>query len=275
MTQSEYLRELKENLAGRLAPEMVMDILTDYESFFVSGREDGKTDDEISEGLGSPAYLAKALLQEQAQTETGQTEKPDKHIANPGRRLCAFLIDAVIAVLPAFIVTSFLGSAVLTFFLLMMYPSPLGGAFVYTGYATFQNFSVVESSPDSSITIPGGSQENVRKNVQKNVRESVLRPTTLSIAAALLALAFYLLYSVAATLIFKGQTVGKKLMRLKVRRSDSGPLTKGGIFSRELLGKVLINSIPIVPLISIVTILLTKEHKALHDLLADTIVVNV
>ncbi|MCO1603097.1 RDD family protein [Desulfosporosinus nitroreducens] len=271
MTQSEYLRELKENLAGRLAPEMVMDILTDYESFFVSGREDGKTDDEISEGLGSPAYLAKALLQEQAQTETGQTEKPDKHIANPGRRLCAFLIDAVIAVLPAFIVTSFLGSAVLTFFLLMMYPSPLGGAFVYTGYATFQSFSVVESSPGSSITIPEGSQENVRENV----RESVLRPTTLSIAAALLALAFYLLYSVAATLIFKGQTVGKKLMRLKVRRSDSGPLTKGGIFSRELLGKVLINSIPIVPLISIVTILLTKEHKALHDLLADTIVANV
>jgi uncharacterized RDD family membrane protein YckC len=84
-----------------------------------------------------------------------------------------------------------------------------------------------------------------------------------------------MLYSLGATLILRGQTIGKRLMRIKVRRSDTDPVTRGRIFSRELLGKILINSIPIVPFISIFTILLTKEHKALHDMLADTIVVEV
>lgn len=51
MKQFEYLNELKENLEGRLSPETIKDILSDYESFFVSGREEGKTDDEISAGL--------------------------------------------------------------------------------------------------------------------------------------------------------------------------------------------------------------------------------
>ncbi|NLI93138.1 MAG: RDD family protein [Peptococcaceae bacterium] len=232
----------------------------------MSGREDGKTDDEISGGLGSPAFLAKALLDEQAEIETGQ---PDKHLANPGRRLCAYFIDAVIAVLPAFVVACILGSTLLSYFLFVMYPSPFPGALVYSSYTSYQEFITVESvpySPDGVPTVP----EAGRKIVQEDAR----KPSPVSIAAALLALVFYLLYSLLATLIFKGQTVGKKLIHIKVRRSKTGPVTKGGIFSRELLGKILINSIPVVPLISIFTILLTKEHKALHDMLADTIVVE-
>lgn len=267
MKQSEYLCELKENLEGMLTPEMLKDILSDYESFFVSGREDGKTDDEISGELGSPAFLARSLLEEQPEIETGQQ---DQHLANPGRRLSAYFIDALIAVLPAFVVTSILGSTILSCFLLIMYPSPLAGASIYTSYASYQEFSVIESrsySPNSVSTVPEASREIVQANVNK--------PSPLSVAAALFALAFFLLYSLAATLVFRGQTIGKKLMYIKVRRSNTGPVTKGGIFSRELLGKILINSIPLVPLISIFTILLTKEHKALHDMLADTIVVDV
>ena len=82
MKQSEYLRELKENLDGKFSPEALKDILSDYESFFVSGREGGKTDDEISGELGSPAFLAKSLLEEHADHKPDQT---DKHVANPGR----------------------------------------------------------------------------------------------------------------------------------------------------------------------------------------------
>lgn len=36
MKQSEYLRELKENLETRVSPAELKDILSDYESFFVS-----------------------------------------------------------------------------------------------------------------------------------------------------------------------------------------------------------------------------------------------
>lgn len=258
MKQFKYLNELKENLEGKLPPEAIKDILSDYESFFVSGREDGKTDDEISSGLGSPAFLAKSLLETQEGT---QAASPNKRIANPGRRLCAYFIDAIIAVLPIYV----LGSAVLSYMLLIAYPSPLVGASAYLSFEAYQGL-VTDMDTNSHDVIlvseNGDTQENIR------------RPSPVTIAFAVSAFVFYILYSLGATLILRGQSIGKRLMRIKVRHSNTDPVTIGRIFSRELLGKVLINSIPIVPLISIFTILITKEHKALHDMLADTIVVE-
>lgn len=61
-------------------------------------------------------------------------------------------------------------------------------------------------------------------------------------------------------------------MRIKIKRSNTATAGNGGLFLRECIGKILINSIPLIPLISFFTILFTSEHKALHDLLADTIV---
>ncbi|MHB8062240.1 MAG: RDD family protein, partial [Ruminiclostridium sp.] len=84
--------------------------------------------------------------------------------------------------------------------------------------------------------------------------------------------AFYLFYALICTLLFRGQTIGKKIMRIKVRHSNTKSITNVGIFCREFLGKTLINSIPIIPLISLFTISFTKDHKALHDMLGDTIV---
>lgn len=263
MKQFDYLNELKENLEGRLPPEAIEDILSDYESFFVSGRDDGKTDDEISTSLGSPTFLAKSLLEAQEETQAA----PDKHIANPGRRLCAYFIDAVIAVLPAFVITYVLGSAILSYMLLIAYPSPLVGASTYLSYAAYQEYTTTVTGPHAVIS--------VAQNGAKSTQKDISRPTPVSIAFAVFALVFYMLYSLGATLILRGQTIGKRLMHIKVRRSNADPVKKGSIFSRELLGKILINSIPIVPFVSIFTILLTREHKALHDMLADTIVVEI
>lgn len=264
MKQFEYLRELKENLEGKLAPETIKDILSDYESFFLSGREDGKNDDEISAELGSPAFLAKSLLEEQCET---QTVLKDKLIANPGRRLCAYLIDAVIAVLPLFVVTGILGSIMLSFLLLIEYPSPLVGALSSLSYAAFQEVTVTDTNTYSSIS--------ASKYDENTIQKVSSRPAPLSIAFAVLGIGFYILYSLITALIFRGQTIGKRLMHIKVWHSDRSSVKRGSIFIREFLGKILINSIPIVPLVSIFTILFTKEHKALHDMLADTIVVEV
>lgn len=263
MKQFEYLNELKENLEGKLPPDAIKDILSDYESFFVSGKEEGKIEDEISAELGSPAFLAKSLLESQEETQAAPL---DKHIANPGCRLCAYFIDAVIAVLPAFIVTYVLGAAILSYMLLITYPSPFVGALTYFSYATYQELTVEDTSPHKVVSVSEDEQTE-----QNNSQ----RPTSISIAFAVFALVFYMLYSLCATLILRGQTIGKRLMHIKVRRSNTEPVKKGSVFSREFLGKVFINSIPIVPFISIFTILLTKEHKALHDMLADTVVVEV
>lgn len=267
MKQTEYLRELKENLEGKLAPETVKDILSDYESFFQSGREDGKSDDEISAELGSPAFLAKSLFEEQDGTQTSQM---DKSIADPGRRLCAFLIDAAIAVLPMFVVTGVIGSAMLSFLLLIEYPSPLIGTLTsmsYASYTTIQEDVVIDINNNSYIA-PSKYRENA-------IRRAYNGPSPLSIAFAVFGIGFYMLYSLTSSLIFRGQTIGKRLMHIKVMHSNKESAKRSNIFIREFLGKILINSIPIIPLVSLFTILFTREHKALHDLLADTIVVEV
>jgi len=268
MKQHEYLRELKENLESRISPEEVEDILSDYESFFVSGKEDGKSDDEISEGLGSPAFLAKSLLDDYANKEIKQ---PDKHISNSGHRLCAYVIDAIISVLPILIVTFFIaGSFILSYMMFLTCPSPLPGVSVYLGYSAY----TVEPSPGVIKTYVI-REDNPAKIVDKIDSEYGARSRLFRSLLVALSLVFYLLYSLVCSLLLKGQTIGKKLMHIQVRRSNTGPATRGTIFYREFLGKIILNSIPIIPLISLFTILFTKEHKALHDMLADTIVVEV
>lgn len=267
MRQSEYLNELKENLEGKLPKDAIEDILSDYESFFASGREEGKTDDEISMGLGFPAFLAKSLLDGH---EGSQSTLKDKNIANPGRRLCAYVIDAAVAVLPSFVITSALGAGALSFILLILYPAPLAGALSYMGYATFQEFTSVQI-----IEFNNEPQAAAPEAEVKSTRTEAVKTSAVSAAFAAFGLAFYIFYSAAASFIFKGHTIGKKLMGINVRTSGKAALTKGTILSREFLGKILINSIPFVPVISLLTILFTREHKALHDMLADTVVTDI
>lgn len=61
MTKDEYLEELGQALKGLPAPERE-DILADFAEHFSIGKEQGKTDDEISTSLGSPHQIAKELL---------------------------------------------------------------------------------------------------------------------------------------------------------------------------------------------------------------------
>lgn len=267
MKQIEYLRELKINLESQVSPTELEDILSDYESFFTAGREEGKSDDEISQELGSPAYLAKTLLDEHEKTNSTESKgETAKNIANPGRRLFAYIIDAFVAVLPALILSYVINSdrtlPILMFVLISspfvivpVYLSPYNKYFIYN----ILNFNTtyvyrVDMADRLRIIAPG---------------------STIWYSLVIFGLVFYLLYSTLSTILFKGQTLGKRIMRIKVKRSNTNRATAGVIFNREILGKLLINSIPIVPIISLLTILLTKENKALHDMLADTIVTDV
>ncbi|HEY5585019.1 MAG TPA: DUF1700 domain-containing protein [Ruminiclostridium sp.] len=276
MKQSEYLRELKENLETRVSPEELKDILSDYESFFVSGKEDGKNDEEISKELGSPAFLAKSLLEEHSGKVTVQQ---DKRITNSGRRISAYLIDMIIAVIPALIMSLVIGmgTIALPFLLFITYPSPAVGATTYISFAAFTTGTASEVTrvTTSEVKQNGENVDIVEKGINENNMGNGKQPSLITSIIAGLSLAFYLFYSFVCTLIFRGQTIGKKLLHIKVRRSNTALVGSGAIFCREFLGKTLINSIPIIPLISFFTILFTKEHQALHDMLGDTIVSDV
>ncbi|REB07434.1 DUF1700 domain-containing protein [Sporosarcina sp. BI001-red] len=61
MTEKQYITEL-EGLLSRLPLEERQDIVTDIREYFIDGRKDGKSDDEITVSLGSPISIASELL---------------------------------------------------------------------------------------------------------------------------------------------------------------------------------------------------------------------
>ncbi|MEA1961436.1 MAG: RDD family protein [Bacillota bacterium] len=178
-----------------------------------------------------------------------------------GRRMCAYAIDAIIAVIPTLILSLVIGGIVLPFILLIYYPSPAVGASAYMSYAA------IESLTETKEYEGGVLIQETWKGDRK--------PNPITSTAAVIALVFYLFHSLVCTLLLRGQTIGKKLMHIEVRRSNTGLAKSRTILGREFLGKMLMNSIPIIPLVYLCTILFTKEHKALHDMLADTIVIDV
>ncbi|GGH73604.1 putative membrane protein [Pullulanibacillus pueri] len=63
MTKERFLKELEASLKRLTAAERE-DILRDYKEHFAFGLEEGKTEEEIASGLGSPQHIAKELLAE-------------------------------------------------------------------------------------------------------------------------------------------------------------------------------------------------------------------
>ncbi len=61
MTKNKFLQQLRHSLKGLPEAERV-DILQDYEEHFAFGLEEGKSEEEIAESLGSPAQIAKEIL---------------------------------------------------------------------------------------------------------------------------------------------------------------------------------------------------------------------
>ena len=61
MTENQFIVEL-ENALKQLSSEERNDILQDIREYFTNGREDGKTEREIADSLGSPEKIAEELL---------------------------------------------------------------------------------------------------------------------------------------------------------------------------------------------------------------------
>lgn len=61
MTKYQFMRILESSLE-KLSEEERKDILQDFEEHFILGKEEGKTEEEIADSLGSPRQIAKELL---------------------------------------------------------------------------------------------------------------------------------------------------------------------------------------------------------------------
>lgn len=64
MSKNDFLDILRDYLKGTFSQLEINDILRDYEEFFLNGELQGKSDEEIIRGLGSPKSIAQELIEE-------------------------------------------------------------------------------------------------------------------------------------------------------------------------------------------------------------------
>jgi len=185
----------------------------------------------------------------------------DIYPANIARRAVAYVIDAVVAFVPAFVLLLFLSQDYKGYAYISpaLYPAPIAGTITLIDIPKEVNETIGTTVAESS-----GAER-----YEFNYSLSGTFARLLSVVVIL----FYLLYSTLATYLFEGHTFGKYLMKIDVVATDT---EKPGlkIVLRELVGKVLLNSTIIIPVISIFTILFTPKHLAIHDMIFKTRVVE-
>lgn len=117
MSKQEYLQLLNRYLT-RVSPEERKDIINEYETHFISGKEAGKTEDEISQELGNPKEIGREMsasaAMDKAETSRNASNVTNAVLAVMGLGILNFfVITIVIATL--FSVLLSLGVATLTF----------------------------------------------------------------------------------------------------------------------------------------------------------------
>ena len=88
--------------------------------------------------------------------------------------------------------------------------------------------------------------------------------------AALLVVGLYVVYE-ALMLASRGQTLGKMAMKIKVVRTDGTPISTGQAWGRAFMRQILASCLSI---FNYLPAFFTKDRTCLHDLVANTRVVN-
>ncbi len=189
------------------------------------------------------------------------------------KRVAAFVIDALVAFIPALTMYLVFAGGSFPNKTVLFYESPIIGA--------VSMYDLPKEVNDRLNTFDNEDGKTTHQEYNVSFGATVCR------CMSVIAIAFYVFYSTFCAYIFDGKTVGKKIMNLRMIVEDSGTPPEDEqekkewekrcyrhIFVREVLGKVILNSIPVFPVISVFTIFFTKKKKALHDMMGKTIVVE-
>ena len=173
------------------------------------------------------------------------------------KRGIAFLIDCLIAVIPVVLI-SFIILQEIPKEAIITSPAPiLGLADIYdVPFAVSDALNIIDNGDGTSYEVP--------RNV--SFTATAIRMATW------FSLVFYVLYTTFCTYLFD-KTVGKRLMNLEVVHCGNKK-TIVWCLLRETLGKIILNTTLIVPIISVVMALCTKKHRTVHDIISNTMVVE-
>lgn len=277
MNKKEFIGELENALKGKLPEPDVREIISDYGDIFDNGIASGKSEEEVSREIGSPAKIARTILEDgsgsgyENRTRTGERQytdfqrninektskifdkviEPDRYVeienlASMPRRLAAYIIDGVL-----------LGAVTLgilaALFAPFMYMVRTSASEIH--YAT-TSIGPVGNTVINAGLLPGFGIRNI-------------------FLLALLLGAFNLF-----TTIFlwatNGYTPGKWMLKMRVVKTDGGKIGFLDALLRELIIKCIANS-ALSGLLNIGSFIwgcFTEDHKTAHDLLVKTRVIE-
>lgn len=88
---------------------------------------------------------------------------------------------------------------------------------------------------------------------------------------------FIVFYFVILPVILKGQTIGKKMFRIRIIKQNGSDVDYLTMFVREIIGKVLIDfaSFGITVIIRLICLAIKNNRLSYHDVLSSTAVIDV
>ncbi|WP_130864337.1 RDD family protein [Bacilliculturomica massiliensis] len=295
MRKDEFLRELQYGLEGRLDAARVSALTGEYADRFEEGLSAGRTEDEISAEIGSPAKLSRRLLErEEVQAGTAETGSggtgdrqytdfqkkvnraaesvksrvaqadPDvacRDLASMGARFGAWLIDNLLGLAAILILTLFLALVWRTF-----------GS--YSGYGDY-SWSGHGSSFEGMMHRHGMFQQ-VPGYLKNMYYGSVPMIFSGIYAVSMLVFGGVMLFSTLCLWLTNGYTPGKWLMKIRVVKLSGGKIRFLDALFRECLIKGIANSLlkGFLNMASFVWGCVTEDHKTVQDLAAQTTVVR-
>lgn len=78
MRKEDFLEILKDYLKNSFSQEEIMDIVRDYEEYFIDGEIEGKTEMDIIASLGSPKEIAKELVSQSSDKNINKSKFKNK-----------------------------------------------------------------------------------------------------------------------------------------------------------------------------------------------------
>ncbi len=272
MNRKEFLDELENALAGRLTESDIREITSDYGDIFANGAENGKSEEDVAAELGSPARIARTIL-EDGPGRTGReytdfqkninekTSKlfdkviePDRNVdvgrlASMSRRLGAYVIDGIL-----------LGVIVMGGIFALLVP-----LFMYSVRTEMTGYSV--------SGIPAG---DMMIHMNEPGYATLTNFSITGVMGLFLLMGAFNFFTTIILWATNGYTPGKYILKIRVVKINGSKLSFLDALLRELVIKCIANSIVsgFLNLGSFIWGCVTEDHKTVHDLAAQTRVVE-
>ena len=243
MKKHEFLRELENALTGKLSEMDISEILSDYNDIFEDGLLEERDEDEISEGIGSPASISKAIIDDSTRHRAASSHIPVgpdlSHLAPMSKRFLAHLIDTLVIAVVFILLISIIS------------------------YST----SYYQANQSSRVII--------QKDARFDLLSGLWQAGNILILLGWVGLANII--TGFELWLFKGYTLGKWITKIKVVKVNDDTITFWDAFLRDILLKFGA-SLLVFGILNVVSFIMgsaTPDHKTIHDLAAKTKVINI